>query len=450
MGQFKVFVVEDDPWYQELITYTLGLNPDFEIRKFGSGKELLDALDEKPNVITLDFFLPDMTGEEILIKVKSYDPSIELIVISEQSNIQVAVDLLKKGAYEYIVKSKEIKDQLLNTINHIYQKTDLKKQVTSLQKEVQRKYDFTTSMIGSSEKIKEVYNLIETAVNTEITVTVTGETGTGKELAAKAIHYNSKRKNGSFVAVNMAAIPKDLAESELFGHEKGSFTGANYRRVGKFEEADNGTLFLDEIGEIDHTLQVKLLRAIQEKEVTRVGSNNPIKTNCRIIVATNRDLLKEVKKGNFRDDLYYRLFGLTIKMPPLRERHQDVIILARHFISGFCKENNFQEPELTAEAQKKILQYTFPGNVRELKSIMELAVAMAGGKEVLEKHINFGGNLELYNPTVTDMTMKEHNDQIIKLYLEKYNNNVKDAAKALDISYSTIYRLLKERENNPD
>lgn len=447
MSRFKIFVVEDDDWYRELISYTLGLNPDFEIIPFSNGADLLENIHERPNVVSLDYSLPDMTGSEILKRIKEFDPSIEVIVISEQENIQVAIDMLKKGAFDYIVKSKEIKDQLLHTINHIYQKTDLRKQVSTLQKEVQQKYDFSNSIIGNSESIKDMFSLIETATKSDITVTVTGETGTGKELAAKAIHYNSRRKNGEFVAVNVAAIPKDLAESELFGHEKGAFTGANFRRIGKFEEADNGTLFLDEIGELDLSLQAKLLRVIQEKEVTRIGSNNVVKTNCRIVVATNKDLLEEVKNGRFRDDLYYRLFGLTIKMPPLRERNQDIIILAKYFINAFCKENDYQQPTLTSESQKSLLSYSFPGNVRELKSVVELAVAMTNGADIEEKHINFGNNLELYKPQTSGITLKEHNSRIIKLYLKKHEDNIKAAAKELDISYSTIYRVLKESGN---
>ncbi len=447
MSRFKIFIVEDDDWYRELISYTLGLNPDFEIHAFASGTELLNNLHERPNVVSLDYSLPDMTGSDVLKKVKEFDPAIEVVVISEQENIKVAIDMLKSGAYDYIVKSKEIKDHLLHTINHIFQKTDLRKQVTKLQKEVQRKYDFSNSIIGNSDSIKEIFSLIETATKSDITVTVTGETGTGKELAAKAIHYNSNRKKGAFVAVNVAAIPLELAESELFGHEKGAFTGANFRRIGKFEEADNGTLFLDEIGELDMALQAKLLRVIQEKEVTRIGGNSVVKTNCRIIVATNKDLLEEVKNGRFRDDLYYRLFGLTIKMPPLRNRNQDIIILAKYFIDAFCKENNYAQAKFTSQAQNKLLTYSFPGNVRELKSIVELAVAMTNGSDIEGKHINFGNNQELYNPSISGMTLKEHNNRIIELYLKKHDDNIKAAAKELDISYSTIYRVLKESAN---
>ena len=445
MKQFKIFVVEDDDWYRELISYTLRLNPDFDVSLFQNGTDMLSSIHEKPDLITLDYSLPDMRGDEILDKIKSVDPSIDVLVISEQENIQVALDMLKKGAYDYIVKSKDIKDQLLHTINHVLQKKNLKEKVDILQKEVQKKYEYSSSIIGSSKELKQVFSLIETATKSDITVTVTGETGTGKELVSKAIHYNSGRKEGPFVAVNMAAIPKDLAESELFGHEKGAFTGANFRRIGKFEEANGGTLFLDEIGEIDASLQAKLLRVLQEKEFSRVGSNDVIKTDCRIVVATNKDLLVEVKENKFRDDLYYRLFGLTIKMPALRNRNQDIIIIAKHFIQSFCEEQGITPLDLSPDAQKKLLTYAFPGNVRELRSIMELAVAMSNGASIDSEHINFGNNAQLYEPSADGGTLREHNHRIIDLYLKKHNNNIKAAAEELDISYSTIYRVLKEQ-----
>ncbi|ELR69071.1 two-component response regulator [Fulvivirga imtechensis AK7] len=450
MAKFSIFVVEDDEWYRELLTYNLSLNPDYEIRKFDNAKSFLDELDQNPDVVTLDYRLPDMEGEEVLRKIKDYNPAIEVIIISEQEKIETAVNLLNLGAYDYIVKSRDIRDKLLNTVSNIRKQSHLKEKVATLQKEVQKKYSFENSIIGSSDSIKKVFSLLEKAIGNNISVIITGETGTGKELAAKAIHYNSTRKNYPFVPVNVAAIPKDLIESELFGHEKGAFTGANYRRIGKFEEADKGTLFLDEIGEMDLTLQAKLLRALQEKEVTRIGSNKTIKTDCRIIVATNKNLLQEVKAGKFREDLYYRLFGLTVDMPPLRNRNKDIIILAKYFITSFCQENKQEPPVLSNKAQKKLLNYSFPGNVRELKSIVELATVMSNNGEITEDDINFSNNEELYDPPLSGMTLREHTTRIIKLYLKKHENNIKDAAKELDIGYSTIYRVLKNEKIDDD
>lgn len=443
MARFSIFVVEDDEWYRELLTHNLSLNPDYDIRKFDSGRSFLEKLTNNPDVVTLDYRLPDMEGEEVLKKIKDFNPSIEVIIISEQEKIETAVNLLNLGAYDYIVKSRDIRDKLLNTVNNIRKQSHLKEKVATLQQEVQKKYSFANSLIGSSDSIKKVFSLLEKAISNNISVIITGETGTGKEVAAKAIHYNSHRKTHSFVPVNVAAIPKDLIESELFGHEKGAFTGANFRRIGKFEEADKGTLFLDEIGEMDLTLQAKLLRALQEKEITRIGSNKIVKTDCRIIVATNKNLLQEVKNGRFREDLYYRLYGLTIEMPPLRNRNKDIIILAKYFIDNFCRENKQESPVLSNKAQKKLLNYSFPGNVRELKSVVELATVMSNNGEITEDDINFSNNEELYDPPISGMTLKEHTNRIIKLYLKKHENNIKDAAKELDIGYSTIYRVLK-------
>ena len=361
---FKIFVVEDDEWYNRLLVHNLSLNPDYEIQSFATGKSCLDQLHQQPDVVTLDYRLPDMKGLEVLKQIKEINEGIQVILISEQEDIEVVVDLLKHGAYDYIVKSKDIRERLLNTVNNIRKETQLKDEIKTLRKEVKQKYSYQNTIVGSSPATQKIYDLIEKATRTNVTVSVTGETGTGKELVAKAIHYNSTRAKQPFVAVNMAAIPTELIESELFGHEKGAFTGAAARRIGKFEEANAGTLFLDEIAEMDISLQAKLLRALQEKEIIRIGSNKPVKIDCRIIIATNKNLLDEVKKGNFRQDLYYRFYGLQIELPPLRERGNDIILLAKNFIDNFCKENKLEAKTLTAEASKKLLSYPFPGNVR--------------------------------------------------------------------------------------
>jgi two-component system response regulator AtoC len=443
-NSFKVFVVEDNEWYNKLLVHSLSLNPDFEVVSFFSGKEFLDHLKEKPNVVTLDFLLPDMDGAELLKRIKDFNEDIEVIIISEQDDIETAIELLKAGAYDYIVKTKDIRNRLLNTVNNISKNTDLKAEIKTLKKEVQKKYDFQNSIIGSSESIKKIFTLIEKAVTNNIAVSITGETGTGKELVAKAIHYNSKRSHKSLVVVNVAAIPADLIESELFGHEKGAFTGAAARRIGKFEEAHEGTLFLDEIGEMDINMQVKLLRALQEKEVVRVGGNNVVKTDCRIIVATNKNLMDEVKNGRFREDLYYRLFGLPIELPPLRDRENDILILAKYFIENFSRENDIPIKTLTNEAQKKLFGYSYPGNVRELKAIVELAVVMSNTNEIEPDNITFGSVENMHEMISGDMTLRDYEHRIINYYLKKYDDNINTVAHKLDISPSTIYRMLKE------
>lgn len=441
---FKIYVVEDNEWYNKLLVHNLSLNPDFVVESFLNGKELVAALTKKPDVVTLDYRLPDTDGESLLKKIKDYDANIEVIIISEQEEIETAVDLLKAGAYDYIVKSKDIKDRLINTINHIKKNAKLKNQLVTLQKEVQGKYAFEKSIIGNSAALKKVFELIAKATETNISVTITGETGTGKEVVSKAIHYNSPRKDKPFVAVNMAALPAELIESELFGHERGAFTGADTRRKGKFEEAGGGTLFLDEIGEMDMNFQAKLLRVLQEKEVTRVGGNEVIKVNCRIIVATNRNLQEEVKNGKFREDLYYRLFGLPIHLPPLRERDNDTLLLAKFFIDAFCKENSLEPKSISENARKKLLSYNWPGNIRELKSVVELAVVMSSGKEITADDISLSTNDALPNVLTDEMTMREYEIRIVNHYMQKCNNNTKLVADKLGIGQTTVYRLLKE------
>lgn len=443
---FTVFVVEDNEWYNKLLVYTLSLNPDYHVKAFFSGKEVLKALDESPDVITIDYRLPDLLGDELLKKIKTHNPETEVIIISEQGDIKTALKLLKQGAYDYIVKEQDIRDRLLATVNNIRKNSHLKERITNLEREVQKKYTFSNTIIGNSPAIERVHSLVEKAITTNITVSITGETGTGKEVVAKAIHYNSVRKNKPFVAVNVAALPADLIESELFGYEKGAFTGANTRRKGKFEEAHGGTLFLDEIGEMDIAFQVKLLRALQEKEVTPLGSNTPVKTDCRIIVATHRNLQELVKQGKFREDLYYRLFGLPIELPPLRERGKDILLLALSFAEKFCKENNLPPVTIDESARQKLMAYPFPGNVRELKSVMELAVVMSNGKEITAADITTAGSDVLSETLTAEMTMREYTYRILDIYLKKYDNDIKLVAQKLDIGQSTIYRMLKERE----
>ena len=445
----KIFIVEDDPAYSKFLQYVLSLNPDFEVSVFETGKDCLDNLYLKPAIITLDYTLPDMPGEKVLSDIKAYDSDIQVIIISAQEKIGTAVELLKLGAYDYITKDEDTKNRLLNTINNARQNISLVKQIDHLKQEISEKYEFDKSIVGSSGALKKVFGLLEKAVKTNITVSITGETGTGKELVAKAIHYNSKRKKKPFVAVNIAAIPSELMESELFGHEKGAFTSANTRRIGKFEEAIEGTIFLDEIGEMDLNLQAKLLRVIQERELTRIGGNEVIKLDIRIIVATHRDLAEEVKKGNFREDLYYRLLGLPIHLPPLRDRSNDIIILAKHFLQAFAKDNDLPMLKLSAGAQEKLLSYPFPGNVRELKSIIELAAVMANDNEITADDISFNSVSKETNFLFEEMTLRDYTFKIIRYYLDKYDNNVLQVADKLDIGKSTIYRYLKEMEDEP-
>jgi DNA-binding NtrC family response regulator len=443
---FKIFVVEDDPAYTKFLQYVLSLNPDFDIHPFFNATTALEHLHENPSLITLDYTLPDARGEEVLQTIRQLAPNIPVIIISAQEKIGTAVELLKLGAYDYITKDEETKDRLLNAINNARKNLSLIEQINHLKQEISQKYEFDKSIIGQSEAITKVFKLLEKAVNNNIIVSITGETGTGKELVAKAIHYNSKRKKEPFVAVNIAAIPKDLIESELFGHEKGAFTGAVTRRIGKFEEAEGGTIFLDEIGEMDLNLQAKLLRVLQEREINRIGGNTVVKLDVRIIAATHRALADEVKNGRFREDLYYRLLGLPIHLPPLRERGNDIAILARYFLDQFAKENGLGKVKISGPAQQKLLSYHYPGNVRELKSVMDLAAVMSDGEEIREEDIRFNSINQEGNFILQEMTMKEYEFKIIRHYLEKYDENVVKVAEILDIGKSTLYRYIKEME----
>lgn len=442
----KIFVVEDDPAYTKFLQYVLGLNPDYEVEYYTTGKDCVANLYKNPAIITLDYSLPDAAGEKVLGQIRSHDPNINVIIVSAQEKIHTAVELLKSGAYDYISKDHETKERLLNAINNARNKSSLIKEIDHLKKEISEKYEFEKSIIGTSPAIRRTFAMLEKAVQTNISVSISGETGTGKELVAKAIHYNSKRKNKPFVAVNIAAIPHDLIESELFGHEKGAFTGAITRRIGKFEEAEGGTIFLDEIGEMDPNLQAKLLRVLQEKEVTRIGGNAVIKLDVRVIAATHKDLAEEVKSGRFREDLYYRLLGLPIHLPPLRERGNDVILIAKHFLDQFANDNQMRKFKIAQEAQEKLLQYPFPGNIRELKSIIELSAVMAEEQEIRAQDISFNSTARMESFLYQEMTMNEFMFRIIRHFLNKYDNNVLEVARKLDIGKSSLYRYLKEME----
>jgi two-component system response regulator AtoC len=443
---FKIFIVEDDLWYSSMLEYYLAMNPDYSIEKFNTAKSFLNKIHEKPQVITLDYSLPDSNGDQLLAQIKEISPESKVIVISGQEDVKVALNLLKKGAYDYLVKDDDTKERLWNIINNLRENIEIKTELETLKKEVVKKYDFNNAILGNSPGIKRVFNLMEKAAKTNITISITGETGTGKELVAKSIHYNSPKKDNPFVTVNVAAIPRDLIESELFGHEKGAFTSAITRRIGKFEEAHNGTLFLDEIGEMEINMQAKLLRVLQEKEVSRIGSNEIIKVDARIIVATHRNLQEMVKNGTFREDLYYRLLGLPIHLPALRERENDAILIAKHYIDIFCTENKLPSKNLTTEAKKKIMGHAFPGNIRELKSVIELACVLSEGNDINEEHLNVMSQNVMTDFIMKDITLKEFNNKLIQYYLDKYNYDVLKVAKKLDIGKSTIYRMIQNKD----
>jgi DNA-binding NtrC family response regulator len=444
MGKAKVFVVEDDPFYAKMVGHRLAMDPEFEVKVFSDAKSFLKALDEKPSVVTLDYSLPDMSGLDVLKKVKSHHPDTQMIVLSGQEDVGTAVEMVQFGAYDYIQKGESAMDKLWLVAHKALERSNLQEEVRHLQEEVNTKYEFHNYLKGTSAPMQRVFSLLEKTTRTNITVTVTGETGTGKELIAKAVHFNSQRSKKPFVAINVAAIPKELIESELFGFEKGAFTGADRTKPGKFEEADQGTLLLDEIGEMDLNMQAKLLRVLQEKEVCRLGSNKNIPVDVRIIAATHRNLLNEVKAGRFREDLYYRLLGITIELPPLRDRGSDIILLAKYFVQNFCTDNKLQIKDFSPEAVEKLMNYHYPGNVRELRAVVEIAAVMSEERMISTGDIIFSHSGDVDDFMKMEMTLDEYNARIIRWYLDKYNSNVLKVAEKLDVGKSTIYRMLKE------
>jgi len=446
MEPYKIFIVEDDPWYGEILEYHLSLNEDYIITRFTTGKDCLANLHKKPDLITIDFSLPDYTGDKLYERIRQTDDSIPVIAISGQEDVAVAVNLLKMGVTDYLVKDENTKDMLWNAVIKVRKMGNLKKEVEQLREELGQKFSFEKSIKGNSTALQKVFGLMEKATKTNINVSITGETGTGKEVVSKAIHYSSDRKKKPFVAVNMAAIPKELVESELFGHEKGAFTGAVARKAGKFEEANGGTIFLDEIAELDLNLQSKILRVLQEREVIRVGGNETVKLDIRLIVATHKNLAEEVKRGNFREDLYYRIIGLPIELPPLRDRGNDVLLLAKYFVDEFSKDNKLGTVILSSEAKQKLMGYHFPGNIRELKAMMELAAVMCTDGEIRPDDITFNSTRQGEIVTMEQKTLRQYTCDIIKYFLKKYDDDVMLVAEKLDIGKSTIYKMLQQKE----
>lgn len=446
MQAYNIYIVEDDPWYGEILSYHLNLNPDYKVTRFETGKDCLAKMSGKPDLITIDFSLPDMTGDNLFQKIREINPTVPVIIISAQEEVSVAVSLLKMGVSDYLVKDEATKDLLWNSVIRIKENQSLKREVEHLREELGQKFSFEKTIIGQSDSLKKVFSMMEKAIKAIINVSITGETGTGKEVVAKAIHYNSDRKKKSFVAVNMAAIPRELVESELFGHEKGAFTGAVARKAGKFEEANGGTIFLDEIAEMDLNLQSKMLRVLQEREVIRVGGNETVKLDIRLIVATHKNLADEVKKGNFREDLYFRVMGLPIELPPLRERGNDILILAKHFADSFTKENKLSAVQFSKEAKDKLLKYHFPGNIRELKAVVELSVVMCENNEIKAEDLTFTSTKKDDFFISQNKTLRQYTCDIVSHYLQKNNNDVLATAKTLDIGKSTIYKMLQDGE----
>jgi len=405
--KYRIFVVDDDRHYARMLSYRLDKYVEYNVKVFNSGEEVLAALpDDKPDVVLLDIMMPGVDGIETLRRIIARRPNLPVIMVSAQGIVDTAVEAMKLGAYDYITKGQDDLVKLDKVVRNALEKVSMTKELDTLRSEVSRRYG-KGGLIGESPSMKKVYNMIQKTLRGDITVAIQGESGTGKELVAKAIHFGSSRKKGRFVVVNCAAIPRELMESEFFGHEKGSFTGAHARKIGKFEQADGGTIFLDEIGELDLDLQAKLLRALQEGELQRVGGTETITFDARVISATNRDILQMIRKGTFREDLYYRLFQFPIPLPPLRHRGQDILLLANFILKEYTKVHpEFKSRRLSSEARRAILGHTWPGNVRELKSAVERAILLSDHDDIQVSDLMLDGR-NVISPWSERMTLAE-------------------------------------------
>ncbi|MEQ1721936.1 MAG: sigma-54 dependent transcriptional regulator [Pseudobdellovibrio sp.] len=374
MIKLKTLIVDDEAELRKSVVSILkntNLQIEFDIEEAGNGQEALDKVKQHPfDLILMDVRMPEMNGLDALKEIKEHDPRTFVVIMTAHSNLNDAVLAIKDGAYDYVEKPVS-PEKLTDIVRKSLEAHEMISNLTASNPIFDD--DIESEIVGNNTKMKEVFNLIYKLCKVETTVLIRGENGTGKELVARAIHFNSPRKSGAFVAINCGAIPENLMESEFFGHEKGAFTGAIERKIGKFQLANNGTLFLDEIGELKPEMQVKILRALQEKKFTPVGSNREVKTNARIIAATNRNLEKMMETLEFREDLFYRLNVMPIFLPPLRERPDDIPVLAMSFLQKFSKEHGKSIHSIEPECLELMKKYRWPGNIRELENIIERA-----------------------------------------------------------------------------
>ena len=442
-----ILVVDDDSYVRES-TEEILRRKGYQVDTSANGKDALVLLDEADfDLILSDIKMPEMDGIELLAAAKGKYPDIHVIMMTAFGSVDNAVEAMRKGAYDYIQKGSADPTEIELVVERALKYQDSQRENKRLRSELQDKYSFN-NMIGKAHNMEQVFDLIDTVADSRATVLVTGESGTGKELVARALHYNSSRRSAPFIRLNCAALPKDLMESELFGHEKGAFTGAIKQTRGRFEMADGGTLLLDEISEIDPALQAKLLRVLQEREFERIGSTQTIKVDVRIVATTNRDLQKEVEAGNFREDLYYRLNVIEMGLPPLRERKEDIPALVQNFVAKYNEENGKRVTGVADETLDALLAYDWPGNIRELENYTERAVVVARGEALAPDY---------YPPRLTSgppgrddggihvgMTVHEMERRLIMKTLESCQGNRTEAAGMLGISTRTLRNKLHE------
>ncbi|MDX1973376.1 MAG: sigma-54 dependent transcriptional regulator [Candidatus Sumerlaeia bacterium] len=443
----SVLIVDDEKNTREGLKWALESQVD-RVLVAANGEEALDILGtESVGLVLSDLKMPKMTGMELLEKVRSEHEEVEFVILTGHGTVETAVDAMKLGAFDYLIKPVNL-EELNILVKRVFEQRELKQENASLRAQVNERYGFD-NLVGNSEAMQRIFQMIRQVAPARASVLIDGETGTGKELVAKAIHFNSPRKTKPFIAVNCGALSQSLLESELFGHEKGAFTGAVSQRAGRFEAANKGTIFLDEIGETTPEFQVKLLRVLQEQEFERVGGQRPVKVDVRIIAATNRDLKKEVAEGRFREDLYYRLNVINIKLPPLRERQDDVALLVHHFLQHFNKENG-RQLTLSPKALELLMGYSWPGNVRQLRTMMESICILTPGKEILPQNLpaDVAGqqtpqhHLKLH----VGMTVRDAERELIRATLAKLGGNKAKAARVLGLGRKTLYRKLEEYE----
>jgi len=439
----NILVVDDEPLIRELLEEILK-KEGYSVNTVKNGLSALKKIKEHHfDLIITDVRMPDMDGIMLLKKIRESSFSIPVIVITAYGSIENAVEVMKKGADDYITKP-ITPAQLKLTVQKISKQRNLLQENRYLRREIEQKYGYK-ELIGKSQAMREVYRMIDRAALSKSTVLISGETGTGKELVARAIHHRSSRRDKPFISVNCAALPKDLLESELFGHEKGSFTGAISKREGRFELADKGTLLLDEISATRPAFQAKLLRVLQEEEFERVGGNKTIKVDVRIIATTNKNLKKMVEKGEFREDLYYRLDVIPIHLPPLRKRKEDIPLLVQFFLKKYNHKNGGEVKEISKECFKIMEECLWPGNVRELENVIERAVVMNKEKTILPQ--NFALDISCSNERINlpeNITIKEMEKKLIKETLQKMKGNRTKTAKVLGVSVRTIRNKIKE------
>jgi DNA-binding NtrC family response regulator len=456
MDKPLVHIVDDDYSLRRLLEFTLQ-SWGYASQTFANGEALLKALAQPPDVVLMDHMMPGLSGLDTLKAVREQIPDLPVIMLSAQGKIDVAVELMRAGATDYFTKPVDLK-RLQFALNNAINLHKLQDKVRQLQDTLESTVRFE-NIISSSGAMQVVLKLVDKARNSDINVLIEGESGTGKELIARAIHFNGARKDRPFVVINCAAIPRELLESELFGHERGSFTGAIDRKIGKFEAAHTGTIFLDEIGELDMTLQAKLLRVIQTKQFERIGGLETLTADARIISATNRDLLVMAEQRLFREDLYYRLCTFPIKMPPLRDRPTEIPLLAEHFLNQFAAREHRTGTTFHPDTMALLQRYGWPGNVRELQSIVERAVLLADGEvirpEDLPQTLRFvhepgrGISTEIFSAREDVLPLEKIKEMAIRRTLQLFDGNMTETARALAIGRTTLYDLIKKFDVRP-